>query len=716
MQNTCEISGTATLIGNWSQEAIDCFNEAASLWGGITDGYGFEVLCIDSFESAQASASISGQPNGSPSCCVDGAWDDWFYAHCKDEAPELHARLAKLMAQNGLSVFLYFLAEDEYDEECTGAVNTLLLVSDGKDLSIIGARDHLRELMLRRQETGEYEIYEGYSRNWADDEDYDSEDEDYDDEDYDGEDEDYDDEEYNGEEDEDDEEVDNPWSEEDVKDWDKGRSGDWLYEELRDGGENPQGVSIARYVGPGGAVTVPTELDGQKVISIAGDSSIERTRPGGGWSCRMLTGAFKGRTDVTSVMLPEGVTEIGGYAFHGCTGLISILLPAGLEYIGDWAFDGCTALEAVKLPDSVKEIGMGAFQKCDSMTALELGKGLKVIQSGAFSDCTSLTALKLPGNLRTIDSWAFQNCTGLTAIKIPGHVTNLGVGAFSDCTGLASVELSKGLKEFPRAFEGCTSLESVTIPPKAKAFENSFARSGLKSVVVSKGVETISEAAFAFCGQLKHVDLPDSLKSLEEGAFARCISLELPQLPQSLESVADSAFLGCTAMFEQLLGGSLEGYDYDVSASYDTASGVWRAWSITGYHGADTKIIVPTEVAGHAIERIAPEAFSAQVNESCKNLKKVTISEGIGILYPLTFLDCAELEEVILPESLTDMGEEPFKGCKKLKHLTIPTGTVYFDLTSVPNESDFILYAKAGSVAYNFAKANWKKLVLTEIQ
>lgn len=705
MQNTCEVSGTATLIGNWSQEAIDCFNEAASLWGSITDGNGFEVLCIDDFESAQASVSMSGEPNGLPSCCIDGEWHDWFYAHCKGEAPELHARLAKLMAQDGLSVFLYFLAEDEYEGECSGEVNTLLLVSDGKDLSIIGAGDHLRELMLRRQETGEYEIYEGYSGSWEDDEDYDGDEEDYDDEDY------------GGEEDEDGEEEkedDNPWTEDDINAWDKGRTEDWLYDEIEGDGERPDSVSLARYIGPGGIVAVPAELDGKPVTAIAGNTDIRFSGPGQG-GCRMLAGAFRGRTDVTSVMLPEGVTRIGSYAFHGCTGLSSIQLPEGLEYIGDWAFDGCTALEAVKLPDSVKEIGKYAFYKCRAMTTLELGKGLKVIQSGAFSDCTGLTALKLPENLRTIGDDAFQSCTGLTAIKIPGHVTSLEVGAFSDCTGLASVELPKGLKEFPQAFYRCTSLESVTIPPKAEAFEGAFERSGLKSVVVSEGVETISEAAFAFCGQLKHVDLPDSLKNLEEGAFARCVSLELPQLPQSLESVADSAFFGCTAMFEQLLGGSLEGCDYDVSASYDTASGVWRAWSITGYHGTDTEIAVPTEVAGHAIERIAPEAFSAKANESCKNLKKVTISEGIDILYPLTFLDCVELEEVILPESLTDMGEEPFKGCEKLKHLTIPAGAVYFDLTSIPDEPDFTLYAKAGSAAYNFAKANWKKLVLTEI-
>ncbi len=74
------------------------------------------------------------------------------------------------------------------------------------------------------------------------------------------------------------------------------------------------------------------------------------------------------------------------------------------------------------------------------------------------------------------------------------------------------------------------------------------------------------------------------------------------------------------------------------------------------------------------------------------------------------------MEEVVLPESLTDICEAPFRGCEKLKSLTIPAGTVYFDLKAVPNEPDFTLRVKEGSAAHGFAKANWKKLKLVTIQ
>ena len=127
------------------------------------------------------------------------------------------------MVQSDLAVFLYFLAEDEYDGEYTGEVNELL-VSDGKDLSMEWPKDRLRELMLWRQETGEYKIYGDYFRSYNEDEIWDA--------DGDGD--------RDGGEDEKGEGTGeacrdgNPWSEEDVKDWNKGRSSDWLYEELEE--------------------------------------------------------------------------------------------------------------------------------------------------------------------------------------------------------------------------------------------------------------------------------------------------------------------------------------------------------------------------------------------------------------------------------------------------------------------------------------------------
>ena len=72
-----------------------------------------------------------------------------------------------------------------------------------------------------------------------------------------------------------------------------------------------------------------------------------------------------------SVVIPEGVTEIGNGAFSGCESLASVEIPPSVTGIGRLAFRGCTSLESVEIPSSVTEIGWSAFGGCKSLTSVE---------------------------------------------------------------------------------------------------------------------------------------------------------------------------------------------------------------------------------------------------------------------------------------------------------------------------------------------------------
>ena len=63
--------------------------------------------------------------------------------------------------------------------------------------------------------------------------------------------------------------------------------------------------------------------------------------------------AFKGCNRLTSLTLPDGITEIGDQAFHGCSGLTSLNLPAGITKIGSDAFHGCSGLRSLTLPAGI---------------------------------------------------------------------------------------------------------------------------------------------------------------------------------------------------------------------------------------------------------------------------------------------------------------------------------------------------------------------------
>lgn len=92
-------------------------------------------------------------------------------------------------------------------------------------------------------------------------------------------------------------------------------------------------VTITKYTGEGGDVKIPAEIDGKKVTAI-GNTFKE-------------TGAFQDCTTLTSVVIPDGVTEIQDNAFQGCTSLKTVTIPASVTLLRNCAFDNCPNLHSV---------------------------------------------------------------------------------------------------------------------------------------------------------------------------------------------------------------------------------------------------------------------------------------------------------------------------------------------------------------------------------
>ena len=120
------------------------------------------------------------------------------------------------------------------------------------------------------------------------------------------------------------------------------------------------------------------------------------------------------------------VTSIGYRAFKLCSSPVSITIPNGVTNIGSEAFAQCIGLSSITIPNSVKIIGGNAFQGCTNLTGLIIPNSVIRIPSNLFSSCTSLTNITIPNSVTSIESSAFSNCTSLTKITIPGSVTNIG--------------------------------------------------------------------------------------------------------------------------------------------------------------------------------------------------------------------------------------------------------------------------------------------------
>ena len=73
---------------------------------------------------------------------------------------------------------------------------------------------------------------------------------------------------------------------------------------------------------------------------------------------------------LTSYTIPNSVTTIADYAFSGCSSLISITIPDRVTEIGEDAFSWCSSLTSITIPDSVTKIGMWAFSWCSSLRSV----------------------------------------------------------------------------------------------------------------------------------------------------------------------------------------------------------------------------------------------------------------------------------------------------------------------------------------------------------
>ena len=131
---------------------------------------------------------------------------------------------------------------------------------------------------------------------------------------------------------------------------------------------------------------------------------------------------------------------------HYASKITSIVIPDGVTNIDGGSFFGCKGLKSVTIPDSVKSIGYQAFDGCISLTNIMIGKGVTEIGGFAFGTCKSLTSIIIPDSVTSIDSSAFYKCTSLIDITIPNSVEAIGPLVFYDCVKLKDISFM-GTKE-----------------------------------------------------------------------------------------------------------------------------------------------------------------------------------------------------------------------------------------------------------------------------
>jgi len=350
-------------------------------------------------------------------------------------------------------------------------------------------------------------------------------------------------------------------------------------------------------------------------------------------------GAFYGCAALTSVTIPEGITDILPSTFHECTALETVALPSTLLTIQNYAFNGCSALTTINLPEGLVSIGNFSFQRCTSLTTLTLPSTLTSMER-SFEECTGLTHVY--SNIMTpfaIGAFWFINSDCVLTVPLGMRDAYINCSGWGDGTGEASKVFASVVEDdqaVVKTIEGVPvryTLDAKTMTATIGRKENTGNTRAIPqdtkgSVTFPETIEYLGKTytvnrlgyhACDSCQSITSVVLPSTVENYVEAGFRYCTSLKNAVIPVA----SNQMFMGCKALEEVTFVGK------------------------------------PTY--------IGPTSFYG-----CSALKSISLPEGITSIGNGAFHSCSSLESVELPKTLTNISTWAFRYCTSLKSIELP--------------------------------------------
>ena len=409
---------------------------------------------------------------------------------------------------------------------------------------------------------------------------------------------------------------------------------------------------------------------------------------------------FAGMTTLKKVTIKGGT--IGNSTFKGCTGLEEVILEEGVTRICREAFSGCTSLTSFTIPDSVTFVESCILSGCTNLTYLKVGGGMPKIyvnKSDNYSpffigEGSKLKTLILGEGITSISSNVFSNYLKnntvdyqfgfgqLSEVRLPTTLVSLGQDVFKG-SAITELVLTEGLASYGNGFTGMTTLKKVTIKGGTIGEYTFSGCTGLEEVVLEEGVTSIGARAFSGCTSLTRMTIPDSVTYLGTSILQGCTNLTYLQVgggkPELYTDNAYSPFyIGDGAKLETLvLGEGITSIGNYVFSNYFKNNAGQSQYFFTQL----TRVELPSTLTslgqdtfkGAGITELVLAnglASGSGAFAGLTTLKKVTVKGG-GVAYN-AFNGCTGLEEAILEEGVTSIGDYAFAGCTSLTSFTIP--------------------------------------------
>ncbi len=429
------------------------------------------------------------------------------------------------------------------------------------------------------------------------------------------------------------------------------------------------------------------------------------------------------------VTIPANVTKIDEYAFANNSELRIVNIQN--KVLGEYQFFNCPRLTSVRLPDDLTEIGEGSFGDCISLVEIWIpfvgghaysGDGREALlgyifgTKSKYSDAVSSTNALVHATEQMLSDGQKETFYIPASLRIV-HVTNdseIGYGAFSNCEGLSSITLSDRRSingtdtEFNKigayAFAGCINLG-------AKLLDDSYVE--LEYFAVPATTTVLGEYAFKNCESLSRVEFAgDRLTKIEDGVFYNCYSLTTIHTPgyqedlkihlgDSVTELGNKVFFNdiaiteitlsdhITLIGEHVFGGCGNLVSLDVpfigkqmKDACTTTENDGKEVIFSYFFGKDAQDTYKNASLLMRLDQTQVQAPAiVEVPISLKNVK-VRLQT---VLHIGTFFECDMLVNITLPYCLEKIEDGAFYGSQNIEHVDFDntTAETKIQLTSI---------------------------------